>query len=397
MKNQWLEFFSGTVSVKVSGKGIERFINQLLRKGITIWDVKRYGVDTVVFHLKLGDVKKIRPLARNSECKITFQQRIGMPFLLKQMLRNSGLLAGAILFLFVIVLLSNMVWRVEVKGANPATEHKIYKQLDKMGIKPGKLQFFVDDVETVQRKLTNEIQVITWVGVELRGTTFHLEVVEKKEPKKTEVFGPRHLVAKKEAVISKIYVEKGQKQVELNQHVQKGQLLVSGIIGKEEKTEIVSATGEVFGETWYKSTVELPIKSTFQVFNGNEKMKYSLQMGNIKIPVWGFGKPKYPAFAEDTTYHKLRFLKWEMPISFVDTAIREKEEVTRIYSEEEAIDVAMEIARKDIKSKLSEDAIIKGENVLHQAIENGKVTLSIHFQIIEDIAEEQPIIQGDEE
>ncbi|NMD70660.1 sporulation protein YqfD [Bacillus sp. DNRA2] len=397
MKNQWLEFFSGTVSVKVSGKGIERFINQLLRNGITIWDVKRYGVDTVVFHLKLGDVKKIRPLARNSECKIVFQQRIGMPFLLKQMLRNSGLLAGAILFLFVIILLSNMVWRVEVKGANPATEHKIYKQLDKMGIKPGKLQFFIDDVETVQRKLTNEIQVITWVGVELRGTTFHLEVVEKKEPKKTEVFGPRHLVAKKEAVISKIYVEKGQKQVELNQHVQKGQLLVSGIIGKEEKTEIVSATGEVFGETWYKSTVELPIKSTFQVFNGNEKMKYSIKMGKVKIPVWGFGKPKYPSFTEDTTNHKLRFLKWELPISFVDTVIREKEEVTRIYSEEEATEVAMEIARKDIKSKLSEDAIIKGENVLHQAIENGKVTLSIHFQIIEDIAEEQPIIQGDEE
>ena len=29
MKNQWIEFFYGRVTVKVSGKGIERFLNVL--------------------------------------------------------------------------------------------------------------------------------------------------------------------------------------------------------------------------------------------------------------------------------------------------------------------------------------------------------------------------------
>lgn len=398
MKNQWIEFFSGIVSVKVAGRGIERFINQLIKNGITVWNVKRYGADHVIFNMKLTDIKKMRILARGSECKISFQNRMGFPFLLRQLLRNSGLLVGAFLFLFVILVLSNMVWRVEVNGADPATEHQIHKQLDKMGIKPGKLQFFVEDVESIQRNLTNTIQVITWVGVELRGTTFHLQVVEKKEPEKPEEFGPRHLVAKKEAVITKIYVEKGQKQVELHQHVQVGQLLVSGIIGKEGgQTEIVSAKGEVLGETWFKSNVELPIKSTFQVFNGNEKRKYSIKLGQIGIPVWGYGKPKFDQYETDETEHKIRFLKWEIPVSFISTSLKEKETVTRIYSNEEAIEVAKEIARKDIKSKLTEDAKIKGENVLHQAIENGKVTLSIHFQIIENIAEGQPIIQGDDE
>ncbi len=220
----------------------------------------------------------------------------------------------------------------------------------------------------------------------------------KKEPEKPEEFGPRHLIAKKEAVITKIYVEKGQKQVELHQHVQAGQLLVSGIIGKEGgQTEIVSAKGEVLGETWFKSNVELPIKSTFQVFNGNEKRKYSIKVGQIDIPVWGFGKPKFKHYETDETEHKIKFLKWELPVSFISTSLKEKETVTRIYSNEEAIEVAKDIARKDIKSKLTEDAKIKGENVLHQAVENGKVTLSIHFQIIENIAEGQPIIQGDDE
>jgi similar to stage IV sporulation protein len=397
MKNQWVNFYSGIVTAKISGRGIERFINTLIRNGISVWNVKRYGSEIVTFSMKLSDVKKMRVLARKSECKIMFEHRIGFPFFLKKLWRNSGLMVGAFLFLLVIMVLSNMVWRVEVKGANPATEHQIYKQLDKMGIKPGKLQFFIDDVETIQRKLTNQIQVITWVGVELRGTTFHLQVVEKKEPEKPKAYGPRHLVAKKEAVITKIYVEKGQKMADVHQHVMPGQMLVSGIIGKEGQTEIVSAKGEILGETWYKSSVELPLKSTFQVYNGNEKRKYALKIGNVHIPVWGFGKPEFSQYETDSTEHKIRMLNFELPVSVVNTTIREKEEVTRIYGNEEAIEIAKQIARKDIKKILPEDAKIIGEKVLHQAIDNGKVTLSIHFQIIENIAEAQPIIQGDEQ
>lgn len=397
MKNQWTEFYSGIVTVKLSGRGIERFINKLIRNDISVWNVKRHGAETVFFYMKLKDVKKLRLLARDSGCSITFQHRIGLPFLFKKLLRNSGLLIGAFLFMFVILFLSNMVWRVEINGANPETEYKIQKQLDKMGIKTGKLQFFIDDVETIQRQLTNNIQVITWVGVEIKGTTFHLQVVEKKEPEQPEEFGPRHLVAKKEAIVTKIFVEKGNKLVNIHDHVVPGQMLVSGIIGKGEQTELVSSKGEILGETWYKSIVELPLTSTFQVFNGNEKRKYSIGFGSVNIPIWGFGKPKFSESKVESSKHELRFLKWVLPVSFVNTTIRESEQETRIYSNEEAIKVAKEIARKDIKSKLSEDAKIKGEKVLHAVIENGKVKLSIHFQIIENIAEGQPIIQGDEE
>lgn len=393
MKNQWIEFYSGIVSVKVTGKGIERLINKLIRNEISIWNVRRHGSETVIFQMKLKDIKKMRIISRESGCKMKFLNRIGAPFLYKHLHKNSGIFIGSIVFIVVILILSNMVWGVEIKGANPATEYKIRKELDKMGIETGKLQFFIDDVENIQRQLTHNIQVITWVGVELKGTTFHLEVVEKKEPKKIEEMGPQNLVAKKEAVITKIFVEKGQQLVNANDHVSKGELLVAGTIGKEGQTELVSAKGEIIGETWYKSNVELPLQSTFQVFNGNEKEKHSVKLGNVNIPFWGFGKPKYKEFETEMSAKNIRFLKWELPISFVNTTFRESEQVTRTYSNEEAVEIAKEIARKDIKSQLSEDANIKGEKVLQQAIENGKVKLAIHFQIIENIAEGQPIIK----
>jgi similar to stage IV sporulation protein len=396
MKNQWIEFYSGIVTVKITGKGIERLINSLTRNGLIIWNVKRSGTETIVFKMKLSDVNALRKYRRSSGCKVRFLQRSGAPFLLKRLFRNSGFLVGAMGFILVIMVLSNMVWGIEIKGAKPATEHQIRKALTEMGINVGKLQFYLEDVETIQRKLTNQIEELTWVGVELKGTTYHLEVVEKNQPKKIEHLSPRNLVANKKAIIVEMFVEKGQPKVKRFDHVVPGQLLVSGLIGREDNPQMIPAEGEILGETWYRTDVTLPLNSTFYVFNGQEKQKHSINFGKLKIPVWGFEKIPFQEFEKEQIEKKIRFLKWDIPITYTLDTFREREKVQREYSKEEAIQRSKNLAREDIKSHLSEDAIIKGEKVLHQAFENGKVKLSIHFQVIENIAKSQPIVKETE-
>jgi similar to stage IV sporulation protein len=391
MKNQWIEFISGKVTVKVSGRGIERFINVLIRNGLIVWNVKRHGTETITFTMRLQDALKIRRYARERECSITFLKRAGMPFLFKRLLKNSGFVGGAILFLLLIMFLSNVIWGIEIKGAKPATEYQIRKELDKMGVKIGKVQFFVDNVEGIQRKLTNNVGNLTWVGVELKGTTYHLQVVEKKEPEKPEQLAPQNLVAKKKAVIDSMYVETGQKMVDIHEHVEAGQLLVSGVIGKEGQTHQVAAVGEVWGETWYKSHVELPLTTKFFVFNGQEKQKFSLILGKLEIPIWGFGKPEFKEFELDKNMKKIHFLKWELPISIGNETLRAREETIRTYTEKEAEKNALELAKDKIKSGLDEEAIIKDQKILHKELKNGKVILDIHFKIIENIAVGQPI------
>lgn len=395
MKNQWIHIFSGTVKVKLTGKGIERFLNQLTRNGVSIWNVRKHGSEAVTFYVNLLDVKKLRIPARESGCKIRFLERAGGPFFLRRLWTNSGFLIGACLFFATIMLLSNMVWGIEIKGASPATEHQIRKELDKMGISVGQLQFSIDNVESIQRVLTDQIGALTWIGVELKGTTYHFQVVEKSEPKKAEAIGPQHLVAKRKAAIVKIFVEKGEPVVKVNDYVLPGQLLVSGLYGKEDDLKSVAASGEILGETWYSTKVEMPLKSTFQVFNGNEKRKYALKIAGKALPVWGFGKPEFSEYETEVNEQPVRFFKWSLPLSVEKKTLREREQVTRIYTKQEGIESAKELARKDIKNHLPENAIIKGEKILHQSIENDKVRLITHFTIIEDIAVGQPIIQGD--
>ncbi|NHC39373.1 sporulation protein YqfD [Bacillus sp. MM2020_1] len=391
MNNQWIEFFYGKVTVKVSGKGTERFLNVLTRNGLHIWNVKRHGTETITFKMRLTDAKNIRHYARKSDCTISFLRKSGVPFLLKRAIKNSGFLGGAGIFLLILIFLSNVIWGIEIKGAKPATEYQIRKELDKMGVKIGKLQFFVDNVEGIQRKLTNNVGELTWVGVELKGTTFHLQVVEKNEPQKPKQLSPRNLIAKKKAIIVNMYIENGQKVVDINDHVEPGQLLVSGAFGQEGTPELVAAKGEVWGETWYKSHVELPLVTNFKVFSGKEKEKHFILLGNYELPVWGIGKPEFSNYETEENVHKIHFLKWELPISYLNKTLREREEVQRTYSNKDAQKIAIELAKKQIKGRLDEDAIIKDEKILHKAIKNGKVILDIHFKVIENIAVGQPI------
>lgn len=392
MKNHWIEFLLGMVVIKVSGRGAERFLNVLIRNEFFIWNVKRHGTETITFQMRYRDAFKIRPFVRNSGCKVAFLRRSGLPFLGRRLLKNSGFLIGAILFMFLILLLSNVVWGIEIKGAQPATEHQIRKELDKMGVKIGKVQFFTKNVESIQRQLTDNIGAITWVGVELKGTTYYFQVVEKDQPEVPKSLSPRNLIAKKKATIVKMFVEKGQKAVDINDQVVPGQLLVSGLIGKEGEEIRVAAKGEVWGETWYTSHVELPLTTTFSVFNGNEKQKYSLSFGRAEVPVWGFGKVPFRDFKMETSQNHIRFLRWELPVSLVQRTFREREKLTRTYNRDEAVKYAMELAKKDIKKRLDDDAMVKDEKILHKAVHNGKVKLDLHFKVIENIAKPQPII-----
>ena len=42
-------------------------------------------------------------------------------------------------------------------------------------------------------------------------------------------------------------------------------MLVSGLIGSEEEKQKVGAKGKIYGETWYKSTVTVPLETSFDV------------------------------------------------------------------------------------------------------------------------------------
>ncbi|MCC3356677.1 sporulation protein YqfD [Bacillus sp. REN16] len=395
MKNHWMHFFSGSVNAVISGKGTERFINECVRQGIVVWNVKKPGTHTLSFSMYLKDVKKIRRIVRKNDCKLRFIGKKGLPFLIQKALYNSGFFIGAISFFIIVTLLSNMVWGIKVVGAKPETEHLIIKELKKLGVEKGKLQFFIEDNESLQRHLEDAINDITWIGVELNGTTYHFEVVEKNQPEAPEQLSPRDLVANKKAIIKKLIVEEGKPVKAVNDLVKKGDLLVTGKIGKEGEEIYVPARGKIFGETWYKADVKVDITTKLEVLTGENKTKHYLLVGNLRIPLWGFGKIEYKEYQTESQKKHVKFFNWQLPIAYEKDTLRESEKITRKYTTDQAIEEAKRIGRTNLEQGLDSDAEIIKENVLRQSINNGKVELEIKYNVIENIVTTIPLVQGD--
>ncbi|MDC3415558.1 sporulation protein YqfD [Aquibacillus salsiterrae] len=409
MKHTQGVFFSGYVTIKVHGHHPELFFDLCSRNGITVWNIKKTEAKTCIGNIKLEEIPQVKRLRRKTIFKVSFIHKKGLPFLSNKLFVHKPLIIGLVLSLFFVGFLSNIIWDVHVKGVHPEMEKQIEKQLSSYGIRPGAFKFKVQSPSKIQKQLLDDIPELLWVGVTEKGTTYQLEGVEKTLVEEGEKKYPRNLVATKEGVIVDMYVSRGQPMVEINDFVEKGDILVSGTLGekeeeansspeeekKDKKNELVSAEGEVIAKTWYKSNVNIPLKANYETLTGQYTNKYYLRSWGFSIPIWGFKNPGYEKTSTEIVDNPFRFLKWELPISFVKQTVYEKTEKFVDRTKQEAKSAAIKQAQKNLQSKLGNDAEIKFEKVLHEREENGKVKLTLYFTALENIAEIQPISQGD--
>jgi similar to stage IV sporulation protein len=391
MKSKWNKNFNGYVRIEIVGKDPASFINKCISSGIHIWDIQPLNNKNVLVSISVTDLHKAMSALKKDKLKIRIKEKKGTPFLLRRIWRRNGILFGMASFIVLLFLLSNMIWNINITGANPKTEYQLRKAAVELGVTKGKFIFLLPNVREIQRSLTEKMDNVTWIGVTKHGTTYHFEVVEKEIPKAKLITGPRHLVAKKEAVIHSVFVEKGQPVIAVNDYVQKGSLLVSGYIGKEKNPKLVSAKGKIFGEVWYESKVEVPLTTSFQTYTGKNENRHFISLFGFNLPVYGFSEGEFINKTETINESPLYLAKWKMPFSYIKKEIRETDGVKRSYSREEAINVGKQMARKELQKNLPQGAKIKGEKVLLQNVSNGKVKLTMLYQVIENIASEQPI------
>nr|WP_234031401.1 sporulation protein YqfD [Lentibacillus cibarius] len=253
----------------------------------------------------------------------------------------------------------------------------------------------------------NDIPELLWIGVHQKGTSYVLEGVEKTIVEEEEVGGPRNLVASKKGVIERMYVSKGLPKVQVNDYVEKGDVLVAGKLPlAEEETdddeeendkrhELTAAEGKVIAKTWYETEVTVPLKTSIGLLTGEKKTKYHLKINSFELPIWGFGDPDYKDVYSDRNVKDLYFFKWKLPINLVGTIVSEKKDKQEKRSKEEAVDIGIEQAKNELQLKLGPEAKIKSENILQQSTENGKVKLILYMVAEENIVKQEPIDRGD--
>ncbi|MDR0268982.1 sporulation protein YqfD [Paenibacillus sp.] len=395
MKIPTLSGVRGCVQISVRGEGTNHLINALAESGIPVWDIRPTSATTADMKLLLRDFHVLRPLLKRTGCRMHVKRRIGLPFLLTRLFKRKFFAIGIVLFFMMLLILSSLVWNVNVVGNEKLATEDILKAAREEGVRPYQWIFRLKDPDKLSRALSVKLPETSWIGVERKGTTITIQVVEAEKPEKQPLVSPRHLISRSDAVVTSIYAEQGRPLVQKNTRVKKGQVLISGILGNDEaNTQTVVAKGEVKGLVWHEYNLEVPLVQKQKVYTGERKNKSYLVLGNRAVQLWGYGKEPFEKSETLTELDPLTWRSIKLPIGWMTEKVMEVSEARETLQPEEAKKLGLQGAIRDILAKYGNDSQIISQKILHEKKENGKVYMKVLFEVEERIAEELPIVHS---
>ncbi|OCT17150.1 sporulation protein YqfD [Paenibacillus pectinilyticus] len=386
----------GYVRIQIRGKDCERLIHPMVEGGFSIWDIQPGQEGKLELNILIKDFFRLRPLLKRTGCRVHVLRRHGMPFFMEKMGRRKVFFGGLAAFVIGIYLLTSLVWQVTVEGNDRIAASEILQAAAKQGIHKFQWKFKLDPAENLSRAIQQQLPSAAWVGVEIRGTHINIKVVEATIPDKKPLTSPRNIVASKNALVTLIESKKGRPMVKPNTYVRKGAVLISGTIGDEQNSQLVVADGKIRGVVWYTSRIEAPLTKQYKVYTGETIHRNYLVFGTRALQVSGYGKTAFEHFETIPERKTLAWRSFSLPLGWLHEKVMEVNLIEEPVAVEAARQGGIEQAKAKLLASAGSDARIVGEKILHEKTENGKIYIDVHFEVEENIAEEQPIVtQGE--
>ncbi len=387
-------YLKGYVIIIVEGYFLEKFLNICTHRQIFLWNIRREGNSSMKMNIGIKGFKKLRPVAKKTGCKVRIGKKKGLPFIIGRYKKRKAFLAGAVVFIILLNLMSSFIWNVEIRGNDKIDTEKITEVLTEQGIKAGILKYKIDTKELV-RLLMLKLGDLAWAGVEVKGTKLKISVAERiKPPELISLDTPCSIIAAKDGMIENIVVKKGQELVKIGDTVTKGQILVSGILENSiEKTEnkLVHAIAEVKARTWYEgsSIVSRVIKE--QVKTGEVENRYALELfaKTINIPA---GRVNFEKYELTSVKKNIRIGEnFILPFAVISDKYSEINEFEREIDMQEAKQIAGDNAYSKALETIPENAVISQTSLEFVQDEKGNLNASVLIECLESIGVKQKI------
>jgi len=167
-----IRYILGYVNISIQGYYIERFINVCISKSIFLWNVKIEKSTYAHANVGLRDFKRLKEVARKTNCRIKLNTRRGAPFLMdRYKKRKIFFMLLAIITIF-IYSESKFVWNIEVQGINRIPENEILEELEKGGLKIGAKKSSIKPKEII-----NQIRLkrddVAWMNINMRRNKYN--------------------------------------------------------------------------------------------------------------------------------------------------------------------------------------------------------------------------------
>lgn len=382
MKNSFLFKIKSSITLNIKGKNINRFLNKLIKNNIEILEVNNISYKEVNIRVYKSDIETIYKLKTVYDLNEINQS--GLIKIKKIININKILLFFLFLGIIGLVILTNIIFDVEVVHNKKEIQELLISELKKYNISKYNFVKSFNDVENIKKEILNKYKdKLEWIEIERVGTKYIIRVEERKIPLNIEDGQNRDVVAKKSAIIKTIIADNGVVVKNVNDYVKKGDVIVSGSIYLNESLKsVISANAKVYGEVWYKTNVEIPFIYYEENYTSNINKVLTLKFLNKRFELFNFHKYENKKI-EEMNIVKHLFL----PISFVLETQREIKKTDKIYTIDEAIDIAKQKSIDAINSKLNDKEYIISSKNLKVEIKESKIVLEMFFSVYEDITD----------
>ncbi len=380
-----MRLLKGYVEFSASGGFAERFINLCTVNNIILWNVKNDGVKVTACTTFDGYLN-MRKAAENSGMKLKIIKKHGLLIFTKRHNARFGAALGVFLAFVLIVVSSGHIWSVEITGDLPVKRQDFTEKLDELGVYTGARKSKTDS-KTITDELLNAYPQLSWASVNIYGTKLVVEVRKTEEPPEIEdTDTPCNLVASKTGKIVLVKGYRGTNKVKEGDVVEKGDILISGIVTNADYTEeLVKASGAVTAQTVTEISSESDFNRSVSII-GDCSVKYKLFFFGLKLPLSPKGKNDCFLGAGEKY---LEGGKEKLPVGiFWETKCVEKEKNID-FSEKESLLLALSQCVEKSRSLLSENDV--GEITFKKKTSEQCVKVSCVAKGTENIAVSQKI------
>lgn len=372
--------------IKVTGKNVYRFIKRMHDHKIELFNIQYNGLNEVNIKIKKEDYSLVKKIRTIYEIKVI--NLYGVDKLKEQFKKFRYLFLFIALGVVLLLFLSNIIFEVEIVHNDKKIRQLLTEELEKHGIEKHHMKKSYDEIKKIKSDILNKYRdQIEWLEIKEVGVKYIVRVEERIITRVKQNKRKQNIVSKHNALILRIDANQGEIVKNIYDYVKPGDVIISGeILLNEEVKKEVTASGKVYGEVWYTTTVEFPLHYQESKVTGRKKKVWSLNLFHKKIELFTFHPYKHKKIkAKKILASNL------LPISLTYEDQQELYVIDEKYSKKEAEEKAILYARRKIESTLLEKEKIINIKKLKVDQNNSKIILELFVTVYKDIGMEQKI------
>ncbi len=375
----------GYSEIRISKEAIKDLLNlsnykQFVLLGIHTQDgmaiVRVYMRDekTVLFHLQ----------SRGIHAEVL--RRRGIPALWKRYRHRVGLLFGLLLFFASLYVAPLFVWEINISGLDRLSREYVTEILRQEGVHIGAFSPTIDR-RAVYANILRTAEDISWLSVNIQGSSANVEIVERAFAPVTKPFADgANIVAKKSGVITDAKVINGRLIAQKGSVVQKGELLVSGVYDTTKMgTRYVYADAAVYAVVTDEYRIEIPLRNTQRDYQEEIVQEMSIKLFGKSINIfknYSILEENYDTIQREDSLPIPRLDK--LPLSLETVCALPYENVSVLLTADEAL----EQAKRELMHRIQTEAEYVETLAFEEfyTVENAVLVYHCSVEAIENIA-----------